>query len=167
MNVVEFIGFIAMMLFLLHSSRNKRRRQEEQSDEIEPEELEQAKRLKDFLQGIDSDMKPKPSPVAQRQQLKATPAPQPKKEVPKWEHSSPKQLQKSGREKPHKPHVETSWEEPYKDPYAIKKDAYAITEKRKSKAFYLKKRLRTPQDMVLWHEIMSVPVGMRDINPQR
>jgi hypothetical protein len=99
--------------------------------------------------------------------MKATPAAQPKKEAPKWEHFSPKQLQKSGREKPHKPHVETAWEDPYKDPYAIKKDAYAITEKRKSKAYYLKKRLRTPQDMVLWHEIMSPPVGMRDINPQR
>ena len=167
MNVVEFIGFIAMMLFLLHSSRNKRRRQEEQSDEIEPEELEQAKRLKEFLQGIDSDMKPKPSPVAQRQQLKVASAPQPKKEAPKWEHSSVKQLQKSGREKLHKAHVEPAWQEPHEDPYAVKKDAYEIAEKRKSKAFYLKKRLRNPQDMVLWHEIMSVPVGMRDINSQR
>ncbi len=165
MNVVEFLGFIAMMLFLLHSARNKRNQQQDQSDEIDPEELEQAKRLKEFLQGIDNDMKP--GPVVHRQQQKAPISPKPKNAAPKWDHSSAKQVQKSGREKLHKAHAEINLQETHEDPYAVKKDAYAIVEKRKSKAFYLKKRLKTPQDMVLWHEIMSTPVGLRDINSQR
>ncbi|MBA3603132.1 MAG: hypothetical protein H0W50_05725 [Parachlamydiaceae bacterium] len=162
MNVVEFIGFIAMMLFLLHSARNKRQSQQGQSDEIESEEMEQAQRLKEFLQGIDSDMKP--TPVA-KQQPRAPLALRPQKEVPKWEHSSAKQPQKNGKEKPLKSHVQTPYlseKDPYKDPYAVKKDAYAIAEKRKSGAFYLKKRLKASQDMILWQEIMSPPVGMRD-----
>jgi hypothetical protein len=169
-NFIEFAGFIAMLLFLLHSARNTRRRKAEQEDEIEPEELEQAQRLKDFLRGIDSDMKP--SPVVNRQPPKQPP--KPLKEAPKWEHASAKQPMKPTKEKSLKTHVEAHYaprasetaysitQEPYKDPYAIKRDAYAITERRKSGAFYLKKRLKSPQDMILWHEIVSPPLALRN-----
>ncbi len=168
MNIIEFAGFIAMLFFLLHSARNTRKRKEQADEEIEPEEMEQAQRLKEFLQGIDSDMKP--SPVANRRPPKQ--APKPQKEVLKWEHSSAnaKQHLKSTKEKQktqqqaHYSPIETAYsiaKEPYKDPYAIKRDAYALTEKRKSRAFYLKKRLKSPQDMILWHEIVSPPLALR------
>ncbi len=149
MNLVEFLGFIAMLFFLLHSARNTKRNRVD-PDVDDAEEQEQAKRLREFLQGVDTDMKEISAPKP-----KSTPKPQSvKREKLQWEHQAAKHLQRS-----------QSDSEIYKDspdPYAMEKDAYAITKKKKSRAFYLRQKLKNPQEMVIMYEIMGSPKALKN-----
>ena len=97
MNLIEFLGFIAMLFFLMHSARNKRRK--ENLDEEDTEELEQAERLRAYLQGVDSDMNDIAAPTSRAQPI-SIPKPQKvQKESPKWEHQTAKPQQKSIKDK--------------------------------------------------------------------
>lgn len=162
MNITEFLGFLAMLLFLLISGRNSRGKQV--PTEIDRDEIEQAERLKEYLQGVKNDMKYTPAPIPI--------PPKPQKEAPKWEHSSAKK-HKAPKEKHQLAHRDSPMgslepatfsasQDPHKDPYAIKRDAYVIKEKKRSRAYYLQQRLKTPQDMVLWHEIIGPPKALKD-----
>lgn len=161
MNFIEFIGFLALLLYLAHSARNTKKGKLN-PDEIDTEELEQAERLKEFLQGVKSDMKQVAAARA--------PLPKPQKETARWDHS-PAKPHKAYKEKHPKGHGDAAHilREPAsfshdqsKDPYAIRRDAYVIKEKKKSRAYFLKQRLKNPQDMVLWHEIIGQAKALKD-----
>ena len=47
-------------------------------------------------------------------------------------------------------------------PMLLKKMLMPTTEKKKSRAFYLRQKLNKPQDMVLMHEILGPPKALKN-----
>src|SRR5215204_1021881 len=74
MSFIDFITFIAAMLFLLLTMRRSRR--QESPVDLEAEEQEQAERLREFLQVVNKDMGEIPKVTKRPVETKKTPPPQ-------------------------------------------------------------------------------------------
>lgn len=165
MNFIEFVGFIAMLLFML-SSFGKSKRRKQNPEEYEAEEGEKTRQLREFLQGVNGEFLNKPTPLH-------LPLP-PKPKVPKATNKSsftpkvqPNEKIAKGKNDLHKgayaPVMKEFLHPVEQDAYAPStKDAYAFEKKKKSRAFGLLQRLRSPKEMVLWHEIIGPPKALRN-----
>ncbi len=154
MSLIEFITFIAAMLFLVISGRNKRQRGN--YEDIDIEEKEQSDRLKEFLQSVNHDMKDLKTPV--KQPLRPT-------QAQNLVH------QKLDKQKPKPAKAAKALEHPPTEmkninPYAQKslpdiseKDAYAHVKQKKSRVYNLI-RHQNLQEMILLHEIIGPPKGL-------
>lgn len=157
MDIVEFITFIAAMLFLLVSSRRKRER--ENPEEVEAEDQEQAVRLREFLQTVNNDMKESTKKMASASS-----------------HSS-QTNRKQQKPKPSKPLIKESEPSTYHSPagngyaneekaFELKvKDAYAFVKQKNSRAHHLVSQLKNPKEMILLHEIIGPPKAMKPEGP--
>lgn len=162
MTLIEFITFIAAMLFLVISGRNKRQRGN--PEEVDTEEQEKAERLKEFLQSVNMDKKESRMPS---KQLMKTPSQNHAQAHRKTEKQKPLQTAKEVRPVEHPQPVT-------KNPYAYDekpifdhatKDAYAQVKQKKSRAYNLIRHLRNPQEMILLHEIIGPPKAMKQEGP--
>jgi hypothetical protein len=174
-NFIEFVGFIAMLLLMLGSFGSSKRRKAN-PEEYDAQEKEKLKQLREFLQGVDGDFLETPKPLRLPQPPKPkTPSATHKlttsqKVIPNAKVVTkvlPNNKMAKGKNDIHKgayaPVMKEFLHTVEQDAYApSKKDAYAFEKKKKSRAFGLLQQLRSPKDMVLWHEIIGPPKALRN-----
>jgi hypothetical protein len=181
MSFIELIGFLVSLFFVFFLMVKKSiddRRRRRNPDEYEHEEMQKAERLRNFLKGIDIDMNEREPP----QPRKVTPAPQTTKKgtagnqrlpsykaqglsqslassVEKVESKVERQKLKSSIEN-HRgsgigSYLEAGHHRREKDAYSLVKSTYS------NRAIKTLSSLKSTKDMVILHEIISPPVGLR------
>jgi hypothetical protein len=157
MNFIEFVGFIAMLLFMVNAMRDAKKRREN-PEEFEEEEREQAERLKAFLQGVNEDMQ-----GISKSRPKKTVKPQQPVPIPQQRVISPsKPVRRDHAEQIHNVY-EDAYATKEMDPYAHPvTDAYGPTKKGMSRAEVLMKRWNDRKDIVVWHEIIGPPKALKN-----
>ncbi len=153
---------------------NKRRKAN--PEEYDAEEKEKLRQLREFLQGVNGDFletpkplrlpqPPRPKVLAATHKVPASPKVLPNTKVAT--KVLPIDKMAKGKNDLHKgayaPVMKDFLHTVEHDAYApSKKDAYAFEKKKKSRAFGLLQQLRSPKDMVLWHEIIGPPKALKD-----
>lgn len=163
MGLIDFITFIAAMLFLLVSSRRKRER--DNPEEVEAEEQEEAERLREFLNDVNmgsnevSTKKPLPHYQKSANSDRFN-------EQRKFQKPKPVKTIKTGvNEKPFQKtysKADYDFEDKHREFESKERDAYVIGKKQENqRAKNLFANLKNPQDLILLREILGPPKALK------
>lgn len=158
MDLLEFVTFIAAMLFLVISGRNKLQRGN--PEEIDAEEKEQAERLKEFLQSVNQDVKESRTPSKQPLKVlsqtheQAHRKPEKQKALKPAREVKPAELSQPAMKNAYTYDIKSPLDHP-------EKDVYGYIKQKKSRAHNLINHLKNPQEMILLHEIIGPPKALK------
>lgn len=186
MDLIEFIGFVislGAMIFLFFKRRiEDRNREDEQDEELNPDELEQEKALKEFLRSLDIEMdeeneKPHYPQESARKEVIHAPPPKPpvrvqaqikikKVEMPPIHEGFSQSNQEAFAQKSH---IENRWTQTSLEKGEINKTtiggtqdhAYAFKGKKGlGRGRDILEKLQTKNDMIVIAEILGKPKGL-------
>lgn len=170
MEISDLIGYVVTALALFYFMGMKQRPQE---PEEEPQDDDQAQKLKEFLRSIDMDMQEKPAVPVKK--VKALPPKAIKKKVEaaiphkirdgSFYSIADRKFETAIDERRLKTSIVSSYEDPYKDKVIAAgigdaPDYNVIGRKGGSRAEQLLSDLRSKKQMVLLHEIFGPPKGL-------
>lgn len=159
MNIIEFLSFIAAMLLMMVSMRQKSKHPQDQDEEGQAEDLEQAERLRAFLQGVNADMQASASNDYSLRPVKSHSRQMPLKEAPK----EPKKASKSKSLSKLPPSNQTDAYHSAKESQFdwAQRNAYAQIKTKNSRAYDYVQKLKDPKEMVILHEIIGPPAALK------